>query len=92
MDVERIGIYGHAGGGSAAARALFVHPETYKVGIASCGTYDMRLYDRDSCEKDLALFAGENDGSTVDVTALAGGLEGEPSWSVGSSTVPVIPR
>jgi dipeptidyl aminopeptidase/acylaminoacyl peptidase len=44
MDLERVGIYGHSGGGYGAARAILNYPEFYKVAIASAGNHDQRAY------------------------------------------------
>ncbi len=44
MDLDRVGIFGHSGGGFATVRALLAFPETYKVGVAESGNHDNRLY------------------------------------------------
>lgn len=44
MDMERVGIYGHSGGGYAAARAILKYPDFYKVAVASAGNHDTRAY------------------------------------------------
>ncbi len=44
MDLDRVGIYGHSGGGFMTAQALLTYPEFYKVGVASAGNYDSRYY------------------------------------------------
>lgn len=43
-DPDRVGIYGHSGGGFMAATALLQHPEFYKVGIAASGNHDNNIY------------------------------------------------
>lgn len=43
MDISRVGIYGHSAGGYDAAHALLIHPEFYKVGVASGGNHDHRM-------------------------------------------------
>jgi dipeptidyl-peptidase-4 len=40
IDLDRAGIAGHSAGGYAAARALLLHPELFKVGIATSGYHD----------------------------------------------------
>ncbi|MBN2244946.1 MAG: DPP IV N-terminal domain-containing protein, partial [Candidatus Aminicenantes bacterium] len=42
MDISSVGIYGHSAGGYDAAHALLIHPEFYKVGVASAGNHDHR--------------------------------------------------
>lgn len=44
MDLERVGIFGHSGGGYASARALLMYPDFYKVAVASNGNHDARAY------------------------------------------------
>ncbi|WP_329124302.1 S9 family peptidase [Streptomyces sp. NBC_01353] len=40
MDLDRTGVFGHSGGGFAAARAMLDFPEVYKVGVALSGSHD----------------------------------------------------
>ena len=42
-DTRRVGIYGTSAGGQSAAGALLLHPDWYKVGVASCGCHDNRV-------------------------------------------------
>ncbi len=51
MDLNRVGIYGHSGGGFMTAQALLTYPEFYKVGVASAGNYDSRYYAESWGEK-----------------------------------------
>lgn len=44
LDIARVGIYGHSGGGYAAVRALLRFPEFYRVAVASSGDYEKRSY------------------------------------------------
>ncbi|RAI91619.1 S9 family peptidase [Algoriphagus yeomjeoni] len=43
MDVEKVGIFGHSAGGYDAGRAMLLHPDFYKVGVASAGDHDHRM-------------------------------------------------
>lgn len=43
LDLDRVGIYGGSAGGQNALRALLVHPEFYKAGVADCGCHDNRM-------------------------------------------------
>ncbi|RUO73723.1 S9 family peptidase [Idiomarina seosinensis] len=45
IDTERVGIWGHSGGGSQTLNALFRYPETYHVGMALAPVPDLTLYD-----------------------------------------------
>ncbi|MER6999442.1 DPP IV N-terminal domain-containing protein [Streptomyces sp. NPDC000410] len=40
MDLDRVGVFGHSGGGFAAARAMLDFPEVYKVAVALSGSHD----------------------------------------------------
>jgi dipeptidyl-peptidase 4 len=44
IDLSRVGIYGHSGGGFATAAALLLHPEFFHVGVSSAGNLDNRTY------------------------------------------------
>ncbi|MGW6709020.1 DPP IV N-terminal domain-containing protein [Streptomyces sp. NPDC054956] len=45
MDLDRAGVFGHSGGGFAAARAMLDFPETYKAGVALSGSHDARHFN-----------------------------------------------
>jgi dipeptidyl-peptidase 4 len=57
MDLERVGITGHSGGGFASARALFLYPEFYKVAVSSSGNHDQRGYMQNWGEKYQGLMS-----------------------------------
>ncbi len=44
IDVDRVGMYGHSGGGFATTAALFNHSDFFKVGVAGAGNLDNRGY------------------------------------------------
>jgi dipeptidyl-peptidase 4 len=44
MDLSRVGIFGHSGGGFATAAALLLHPDFFHVGVASAGNMDNAGY------------------------------------------------
>jgi dipeptidyl-peptidase-4 len=45
IDGDRVGIWGHSGGGSMTLNMLFRYPEQYKVGVSRAPVPDQRLYD-----------------------------------------------
>ncbi|HLI75407.1 MAG TPA: DPP IV N-terminal domain-containing protein [Acidobacteriaceae bacterium] len=51
IDLNRVGIWGHSGGGNATTAAMFKFPEFFKVGIAESGNHDNRDYEDDWDEK-----------------------------------------
>lgn len=44
MDMDRVGIYGHSGGGFMSATAILTYPDFYKVAVAASGNYDPNIY------------------------------------------------
>jgi dipeptidyl aminopeptidase/acylaminoacyl peptidase len=64
IDLERAGIYGHSGGGFAAAAAMLRYPDFFKVGIAESGNHDQAGYTDDWGEKFQGLLQHNPDGST----------------------------
>lgn len=51
IDINRVGVTGYSGGGYAAARAMLLYPEIYKVGVAAAGNHDLRVYPASYGEK-----------------------------------------
>jgi dipeptidyl aminopeptidase/acylaminoacyl peptidase len=45
IDLRRVGIWGHSGGGNATADAMFSYPDFFKVGWAESGNHDNRNYE-----------------------------------------------
>jgi dipeptidyl aminopeptidase/acylaminoacyl peptidase len=45
MDLERVGIYGHSGGGFASTDAILRFPEFFKVAVSGAGNHDNRSYN-----------------------------------------------
>jgi dipeptidyl aminopeptidase/acylaminoacyl peptidase len=44
IDINRVGIYGHSGGGFAAADAILRYPDFFQVAVASSGNHDNRTF------------------------------------------------
>ena len=51
IDVNKVGIWGHSGGGFATATAMFRYPDFFKVGISESGNHDNRNYEDDWGER-----------------------------------------
>jgi dipeptidyl-peptidase 4 len=45
MDLDRVGIFGHSGGGFASTDAILRYPDFFKVAVSSAGNHDNRSYD-----------------------------------------------
>ena len=55
MDLEKVGIWGHSGGGFATAAAMFNYPDFFDVGISESGNHDNRNYEDDWGERYIGL-------------------------------------
>ncbi len=64
IDIDRVGIYGHSGGGNATGAAMFHYPDFFKVGIAESGNHDNRDYEDDWAEKWAGLLVKNADGTS----------------------------
>ena len=64
IDLDRVGIYGHSGGGNATGAAMLNHAEFFKVGIAESGNHDQRDYEDDWAEKWAGLEVKNADGTS----------------------------
>jgi dipeptidyl-peptidase 4 len=64
LDLDRVGIWGHSGGGYATASALFNYPDFYKVGISESGNHDNRNYEDDWGERYIGLLKDNADGKS----------------------------
>ncbi len=62
IDINRVGIWGHSGGGFATATAMFRFPDFFKVGISESGNHDNRNYEDDWGERYDGLLNKNNDG------------------------------
>lgn len=75
MDLDRVGIWGHSGGGFASTGAILRYPEFYKVAVSGAGNHDNRNYEDDWGEKWQGLLEtfpesdpvaeGEDDGNSA---------------------------
>jgi len=64
MDLDRVGIWGHSGGGYATAAAMFRYPDFYKVGISESGNHENRNYEDDWGERYIGLLTKDEKGKT----------------------------
>lgn len=62
MDLGRVGVWGHSGGGYATAAAMFRYPEFYKVGISESGNHENRNYEDDWGERYNGLLVKDANG------------------------------
>lgn len=51
LDINRVGIHGHSGGGFMSTAAMLVYPDFFKVAVSSAGNHDNSVYNRWWSEK-----------------------------------------
>ena len=51
IDIDRVGIYGHSGGGFMSTAAMLVYPDFFKVAVSSSGNHENNVYNRWWSEK-----------------------------------------
>ena len=64
IDLDRAGIFGHSGGGYAAAGAILRYPDFFKVAVSQAGNHDNQTYEDDWGEKWQGLLETRPDGTT----------------------------
>jgi dipeptidyl aminopeptidase/acylaminoacyl peptidase len=82
IDIDRVGIYGHSGGGFASTDAILRYPDFYKVAVSESGNHDNRTYHAAWGEKYQGLLVRDTlngtDNYQNQVNAnLAGNLTGK---------------
>lgn len=51
LDINKVGIHGHSGGGFMSTAAMLVYPDFFKVAVSSAGNHDNSIYNRWWSEK-----------------------------------------
>ncbi len=46
IDINRVGIHGHSGGGFMSTAAILQYPDFFKVAVSAAGNHDNRIYNR----------------------------------------------
>jgi dipeptidyl-peptidase-4 len=46
IDITRVGIFGHSGGGFMSTAAILSYPDFYKVAVSSAGNHDNNIYNQ----------------------------------------------
>jgi len=88
MDLDRVGIFGHSGGGFASTDAILRYPDFFKVAVSGAGNHDNRAYYNAWGERYQGLLVeNEQGGDSYDSQAnqnLAANLEGKLLLSYGT--------
>jgi dipeptidyl-peptidase-4 len=78
IDCNRVGVWGHSGGGSLTLNLMFRHPELFKVGVSQAPVPDKRLYDSIYQERYSGILADNIDNyAKVSAITHAFKLEGK---------------
>lgn len=51
IDINKVGIHGHSGGGFMSTAAMLVYPDFFKVAVSSAGNHENNIYNRWWSEK-----------------------------------------
>ncbi len=78
IDVDKVGIFGHSGGGFMTAAALLMPPynDFFKVGVSSAGNHDNNVYNQNWSEQHHGL----RETRAQATGGTAGRAPDEPDW------------
>jgi len=65
IDIDRVGIYGHSGGGFMSTAAMLVYPDFFKVAVSSSGNHNNDVYNLNWSEKHDGVKEVVDDEGTV---------------------------
>ena len=65
IDIERVGIHGHSGGGFMSTAAILMYPDFFDVAVSCAGNHDNNIYNRWWSEKHHGIMELEKDGEVV---------------------------
>jgi dipeptidyl-peptidase 4 len=65
IDINRVGIWGHSGGGFMSAAAILVYPDFFKVAWSESGNHENNIYNNTWSEKHHGIKEVEKDGKTT---------------------------
>jgi len=69
MDLDRVGIWGHSGGGFASTGGILRYPDFYKVAVSGAGNHDNRNYEDDWGERYQGLLETFDETNPLDEAA-----------------------
>jgi dipeptidyl aminopeptidase/acylaminoacyl peptidase len=71
IDIDRVGIFGHSGGGFASTDAILRYPDFFKVAVSGAGNHDNRSYNIYWAEKYQGLLRRDSARGNDNFTASA---------------------
>ena len=71
IDIEKVGIFGHSGGGFASTDAMLTFPDFFKVAVSGAGNHDNRSYNIYWAEKYQGLMKRDTVAKTDNFTSAA---------------------
>jgi dipeptidyl-peptidase 4 len=63
IDINRVGIWGHSGGGFMSAAAMLVYPDFFKVAWSESGNHENNIYNNTWSEKNHGIKEVDKDGT-----------------------------
>lgn len=92
IDLDRVGIYGHSGGGFMSTAALLTYPDFYDVAVSTSGNHDNNVYNQwwsethNGVVKETQTVQVENEeGETVDSTVTSWDAEVDANMELASN-------
>ncbi|MBE9488373.1 MAG: S9 family peptidase [Bacteroidetes bacterium] len=64
IDINRVGIQGHSGGGFMSTAAILTYPDFFKVAVSCAGNHDNTIYNSWWGEKHQGVYEETTDGET----------------------------
>ena len=65
IDLDKVGIFGHSGGGFMSTAAMLVYPDFFKVAVSSSGNHENNIYNRWWSEKHHGVKEEVNDDGEI---------------------------
>ncbi len=65
IDIDRVGIHGHSGGGFMSTAAILTYPDFFKVAVSCAGNHDNSIYNRWWSEQHHGILEKINKGDTT---------------------------
>ncbi len=70
IDIDRVGIHGHSGGGFMSTAAILKYPDFFKVAVSCAGNHDNSIYNRWWSETHHGVLEKVNKGDTTFVYSI----------------------